>query len=241
MNNILNKIIEQGNKDGGYDNADLNVLAEIEKYMDHHIRYDDKLDYNLVCRFILLEYIFHDDEKCMNYLKFLLDKHILDDVKYKAYLVILLAWIEDGVIERSDFTRKFLDDILINSTDLYIKSMLYYLKACDLYHLELFGFEKCPTINSDNIIQLLKLSISSDKYAMSSYMLLSNQYNEIGNIALSKQYFEDGLKSIKKIIPRNELIKYDNTDIQFFFDTDIKGNITDQDSYKEISYENMNL
>ncbi|MBW9146157.1 hypothetical protein KTC92_04110 [Clostridium sp. CM027] len=44
----MNKIIEQGNKDN--DNIDLAVIAEIEKYMENHIKCDFKLDYNLVSR-----------------------------------------------------------------------------------------------------------------------------------------------------------------------------------------------
>ncbi|MBW9146158.1 hypothetical protein KTC92_04105 [Clostridium sp. CM027] len=149
-------------------------------------------------------------------------------MKYKAYLVILLAWIEDGVSERSDFTRKFLDNILMNSTDSYIKSMLYYLKA--------FDFEKCSSIDSDNIIQLLKFSISTDKHAKNSYILISNKYKQLGNMNLSKKYLEDGLKSIKKVLSLDDLSKNDMTDIQFFFNSDIKGNITDQASYKEIFF-----
>ena len=35
-----------------------------------------------------------------------------------------------------------------------------------------------------------------------------------------------------KVFSRNELSKYDSTDIQCFFNTDIKGNIDDQYSYK---------
>ncbi|MBZ9626420.1 hypothetical protein G9F71_026820 [Clostridium sp. FP2] len=229
MNNILNKIIDQGNKH----TIDLNIINEIEKHIENHIKCDNNLNYELICRFILLEHNVPlcDDEKCISILKYLLEKYIIDNNKYNAYFTILLSWIEDGFSKRSDFTRKKLDNILLNSNDSCIKSMIYYLKALAYNYL----LDK----DSEDLIELLKLSIKADKNATNSYLLLSNKYKKLDNIFLSKKYLEYGLKSIKKVVSLDDLNKIDMTDIQFFLNSEIKGNIIDQNSYKEIYITNI--
>jgi len=214
-------------KYGNQRNVDLDEVNEIEKYVKNHITSDNELKYELLCRFILLEHNgpLYDDEKCIKYLMYLLNKDIIHSKEYYAYFVILLAWIEDGFSEISQFTRKHIDKTIMMSNDLYIKSILYYIKAKS-YECNNNGFE--------NIIKLLMLSIESDKYATNSYLLLSKKYKEIGNMDLCIKYFNEGIKSIKEILSLKDLENKDMTDVKFIISCDIQGNIIDEISYKDI-------
>ena len=76
INNIIDKIIEQGN----HRNFDINVVTDIEEYMSKYLRQDHNLDYELLFRFVLMEsnVPLCDYERCIECLNIINKKNILE-------------------------------------------------------------------------------------------------------------------------------------------------------------------
>lgn len=212
MNNIINKIIEQGNKE----NVDLNIITSIENYMENYMQQKQELNYDLICRFILMEYNapIGDYQRCIKYLRYLNKKNISNE-KYKGYFLVLLAYIEGIWTGITKSTKKKLDNMLLYSNNSYVKSMIYYMKSVELIFSDNY--------NANKIIELLKSSIEEDNCASKSYLLLSNIYKDLGNVKLAQQFLEQGLEKIKIIQSKEDLEKSDMTNIEYFFDSSIRG------------------